>query len=267
MGFSPAAAFVLGTLALTGTVGMLATQAKGADRDRMAGIPHDAETFGFAVVEAHAGVPLLEATRPFTLRLANGPVHGAPPAAAQRADAARIVAHELGRYTPALLRKIRIAGVVLTEGLTESEMPIPSLPNVGGLLLLDTHATEAELVRVLHHELFHFFDHADDSVVAPDPPWEALNPAGFLYGSGGRTLRGAWAARPTTELPGVLSAYATSGVEEDKAETFSFAVTAPAFVDERAAVDPAVRAKLAELVRRLGDVDAAAPARLGIAAR
>lgn len=264
MGFSPAAAFVVGTLALTGTVGVLATQAKGADRERMAGIPHDAETFGFAVLATHAGVPLLEATRPFTLKLTNGPVHGLPPAATTRADASRIVAHELDRYTPTLLRKIRLAGIVLTEGLTEGEMPIPSLPNVGGLLLLDTHATEAELVRVLHHELFHFFDLADDGVVSPDAPWEALNPAGFLYGSGGRTLRGAWAARPTTALPGVLSAYATSGVEEDKAETFAFAVTAPAFVGARAAVDPAVRAKCAELVRRIAAVDAAAPARLGI---
>lgn len=267
MGFSPAAAFVIGTLALAGSVGVLATQAKGAPREGSAGIPHDAESFGFAIRTTHAGVPLLEATRPFTLGLTNGPVHGRPPSTAHATAAAQLVARELDRYTPALLRKLRLAGVVFADDLTEGAMPIPSLPNVGGLLLLDVHGTDAELVRVLHHELFHFFDLADDGVVSPDPSWEALDPDGFLYGSGGRTLRGAWAARPTTEIPGVLSAYATSGVEEDKAETFSFAVTAPAFLDGRAAVDPAVKAKRAELVRRISAVDADAPARLGLAPR
>ena len=268
MGVSPAALFVLGSLAVAGTIGVLAAQAKSADDDAGPGLPGDAKAFGFVVrgdAAPLAHVPFLEATRPFTIGLSNGLVHGIPPTAAHRDAARRVVERELDRYPPMVLRRIRLAGVVLTDDLTENEMAIPSLPNVAGLLLLDTHAAEVDLARVLHHEVFHFFDLADDGVVAPDATWDALNPPGFLYGSGGRTLRGAWAAKPTSELPGVVSAYATSGVEEDKAETFSFAMTEPAFVTERAAADPAVRAKLAELARRLAAVDPDAPRRLGFA--
>jgi len=267
MGVSPASLFVLGALAVASTVGVLAAKAKSADDDAGPGLPGDAKAFGFVVrgdAAPLAHVPLLEATRAFTIGLTNGPVHGVPPTTAHRDAARRVVERELDRYPPTVLRRIRLAGVVLTADLTENEMAIPSLPNVGGLLLLDTRATEADLVRVLHHEVFHFFDLADDGVVAPDAAWEALNPLGFLYGSGGRTLRGAWAAKPTSDLPGVVSAYATSGVEEDKAETFSFAMSDPAFVNERAAADPAVRAKLDELVRRLAAVTPDAPRRLGL---
>lgn len=73
------------------------------------------------------------------------------------------------------------------------------------------------------------------------------------------------AARPSDDLPGFLSGYATSGVEEDKAETFAFAVTRAPMVKARAATDPALRAKLAELGRRLEAFDAECPRRLGLA--
>jgi hypothetical protein len=186
-----------------------------------------------------------------------------PPSQEHLAQATAIVTRELGRYPVPFLRKIRLAGVVLTEDLAENETPIPSLPNVGGLLLIDVASVESDLVRSLHHEVFHFFDLADDGRVSPDPEWDALNPPNTSYGSGGRTLRGAWAARPTNELPGFVSTYATSGVEEDKADTFAFAVARAPLLKTRLPLDGSLHAKVGELARRIATFDADCPRRLG----
>lgn len=261
---SPPALFVIGALALAGGIGVVATQTAEGAADDDPPLPSDAASFGF-VVRGHAGgVALLESTKPFQLALANGAVHGVPPAPGRFAAASTIVARELGRYPATFLREVRLAGVVLTEDLAENEMPIPSLPNVGGLLLIDGSSVESDLVRSLHHEVFHFFDLADDGRVSPDPGWDAMNPDGFVYGSGGRTLRGAWAGRPSNDLPGFVSAYATSGTEEDKADTFAFAVARAPLVKARVASDEVLRAKIGELGRRLAAADPDCPRRLGI---
>ena len=261
---SPPALFVIAALALAGGIGIIATQRAEGAADGDPPLPSDAASFGF-VVRGHAGgVPLLESTKPFRIALANGPVHGVPPARERFGVASAIITRELGRYPAAFLRKVRLAGVVLTEDLAENETPIPSLPNVGGLLLIDGSSVEGDLVRSLHHEVFHFFDFVDDGRVSPDPGWDAMNPEGFAYGSGGRTLRGAWAGRPSDDLPGFVSAYATSGTEEDKADTFAFAVARAPLVKARIASDAVLRAKIGELGRRLAALDPDCPRRLGL---
>ena len=252
----------MAALALASGMGVLATRnAEGASDDGPA-LPSDAASFGFVVRGQASGVPLLESTKPFSLALSNGPVHGVPPTNGRLATASAIVSRELAQYPVAFLRGVRLAGIVLTEDLAESEMPIPSLPNVGGLLLLDVSSVESNLVRSLHHEVFHFFNLADDGRVSPDAKWEALNPPGFVYGSGGRTLRGTWAARPATTSPGSSRQYATSGVEEDKADTFAFALTRAPLVRARMTSDAVLRAKVEELARRVTALDAAAAQRL-----
>lgn len=255
---SPSALFVVGAIATAAGVGMLARSASGAEDAASASsgssaLPSDAARLGFMVTATANDVGLLEASRPFRIELGNGPVHGSPAGPARLARARDVVARELARFPRAFLHAIRLRGVVLTSELAEGERAIPSLPNVGGLLLFDVDGTERDLVRGLHHEIFHFADLADDGRLSPDPSWEAINAPAFVYGAGGRTLRGAWAAEAPAagELPGFVSAYATSGVEEDKAETFAFALARPAAVRARAAADPVLRDKLAELARRM----------------
>jgi hypothetical protein len=261
---SPASIFVAASVALAAGAGIAATHASASDSDETTPLPSDAAFFGFAVRGRASGVPLLESTRRFELSLANGPVRGTPPDPARASRAATIVDRELARYPTSFLRKVRLAGIVLTQDLTEGEMAIPSLPNVGGLLLLDVSSVESDLVRSLHHELFHFFDLADDGRLSPDPEWTVLNAPKFVYGSGGRTLRGAWAAKPSSDIPGFVSAYATSGPEEDKAETFAFAVARAPLTKALLTSDPLLREKLQELKRRLGRMDADTPRRLGL---
>jgi len=255
---SPSAVFVVGAAAVAIAVGVASRSASGADAPA-ASLPSDAAHFGFVHDGSAAGVALLDATREFRIELGNGPVHGVPPRADRRQAARAIIGRELARYPASLLRAVRLRGVVLTQELAEGDRAIPSLPNVGGLLLLDVDGTERDLVRGLHHEVFHFADLADDGRLAPDPAWEALTP-GFAYGAGGRTLRGAWAADPPAELPGFVSAYATSGVEEDKAETFAFAMARPDALRARAASDPVLAGKVRAIAVRLRALDAAAAA-------
>lgn len=260
---SPSSIFVVAAMALAAGVGVVARRAAGSEdaKSRAGALPSDAANLGFVKAGAPVhDVALLDATRAFRIELGHGPVTGTP-AEPRRLTAARaIVSRELQRYPRAFLDAIRLRGVVFADDLREGETSIPSLPNVGGLLLLDVDGSESDLVRGLHHEVFHFADLADDGALAPDPAWDALNAPGFAYGAGGRTLRAAWAARPPDESEGFLSggfvsSYATSGCEEDKAETFAFAMARPAKVHEQAAHDPVVARKLDEIARRVGKLD------------
>lgn len=257
---SPVAIFVLGALVTAAAVGVSAKRASGADDTEAQGLPlpFDVPVYGFAPAARVNGVALLEATRDFRMALANGPVTGAPPDKTRAKAAEEILTRELARYPKGFFTKVNLAGVVLADDLVENETPIPSLPNVARLLLLDVHAAEIDLVRAIHHEVFHFVDLADDGILAPDPKWRALNAPGTSYGAGGRSLRGTWAAKPASDLPGFVSAYATAGEEEDKAETFAFVVTR-----RNVPKDAVIQAKIAELRRRLEGIDVEAPRALG----
>lgn len=257
---SPVAIFVLGAVVTAAGIGVFARRAAGAGDVREDGLalPVDVPTYGFNPTMRVNGVALLEATRDFRMELPNGPVKGAAPDKNRSAAATGILRRELARYPSGFFTKVNLAGVVIAGDLVENDTPIPSLPNVARLLLLDVDAAEIDLVRAIHHEIWHFADLADDGVLSPDPKWRVLNPPGTFYGAGGRSLRGTWAAKPATDLPGFVSAYATAGDEEDKAETFAFVVTRRKLPD-----DPVVKAKVDLLRVRLASLDADAPTRLG----
>lgn len=261
MRVSPSAIFVVVAMALVSGVGIAAKSAPSPAHEDSE-LPSDAERVGFVRAGTENGVIALEATQHFELALGNGPVHGEPPGKEPLGSARHVLARELARYPATFLRAVHLRGVVLVSNLLEGENPIPSLPNVGGLMLLDVHGAEADLVRAIHHEIFHFADLADDGKLAPDPSWESLNREGFAYGAGGRTLRSSWAARPT-DLAGFVSAYATSGAEEDKAETFAFAVGRADVVRARLGSDPVLASKMRELARRVASLDPDAPSKLG----
>ena len=196
-------------------------------------------------------IDLLEARRPFRLALLHGDVTGQPPPAEAARTAARVVADELGRYPGGSLEASRLRRVLLCAGLAEAGTEIPSLPNVEQTLLLDVESDPAFLRRLIHHELFHFVDYADDDQVRRDPAWERLNDPDFVYGPGGRSQRAPGSARLTTERPGFLTEYATSALEEDKAEVFSFLMTAPTTVRRIAKHDPVLQAKIAAVRAQL----------------
>jgi hypothetical protein len=108
--------------------------------------------------------------------------------------------------------------------------------------------------HVLHHEFFHLIDHADDGDVYRDEKWSALNPTGFRYGNGGvnaQTTRNTGALTDT--IPGFLTHYATTGVEEDKAELFAFSITHKDYIATRIQTDITLGAKFTRLKALLVD--------------
>lgn len=201
--------------------------------------------------ENRSGLEFLAATRPFSLELGNGPVAAQVADPLRRDVALAILNEELGRYPRGFLEKSRFRRVLLCANLNEATHEIPSLPNFQQTLLLDVNATPEFLRRLVHHEVFHFADYADDDQVKSDPEWTKENGNYFVYGSGGRFLRDPAVSSPAGAPPGFVTRYATSALEEDKAETFAFLMVAPGMMAERAKSDPVLTRKIARVKAQL----------------
>jgi hypothetical protein len=101
--------------------------------------------------------------------------------------------------------------------------------------------------QVVHHELFHLFDHATSGEkVRGDREWNALNPRGFAYTDPASDT----AVRP----PGFVNDYATTDELEDRATVFEFLLGQPALLCEIAHADPVVAAKTVVVWKRVAKV-------------
>ncbi len=203
-----------------------------------------------AELEQNQGIEVWQTARPFRLALYHGPVTGEPASRANQEAATRVVATELSRYPRQTLNRARFRRVLLCQSLAEGRVAIPSLPNYQQTLLLDAATSPKFLRRLIHHELFHFIDYADDDQVEHDPEWSRLNGRFFVYGSGGRLMREPDSSKLTEDRRGFLSAYSTSALEEDKAEIFSFLMTHPAAVRRLAESDAVIAQKVAAVRRQ-----------------
>lgn len=195
------------------------------------------------------GVEVLSAESPFAILLGDGEVAGQVAHTSDVERAVSVLAEELGHHPRTFITKARLSRVLLCRGLREAEKSIPSLPNYQRSLLLDVEQAPDFLRRLIHHELFHFADYAEDDQVRNDPEWQALGEQGFVYGSGGRFQRDPRSSLPAGAPAGFVTPYATSALEEDKAETFSFLFVAPGALAERSRHDATLAAKL-QLLRR-----------------
>jgi hypothetical protein len=169
----------------------------------------------------------------------------------------QVVGAELARYEPSFLAAVGLERVLLCRDLSEGEKSFPSMPNVQHTLILDTDSPAPFLRRLVHHELFHFADFADDGELKHDAAWTALNERHFVYGFGGRLERHEGSAQWSEQRLGFVTEYAQSALEEDKAELYSLAMMAPARVAERAQRDRVLARKLARLASQLQRFDGA----------
>jgi hypothetical protein len=197
------------------------------------------------------GIEAFTPERAFQLESGGAVLTGEPIAARDRDRALATLAIELARYPAEFLVRARLRRLVLCAKLHEGSEVIPSLPNYHGALLIDVDADAPYLRRLVHHEVFHFADYADDDQLSHDPAWLALNDRYFVYGSGGRFAREPGAGRFSDEIPGFVSRYATSALEEDKAETFAMRMSAPRQFAELIASDPILRVKSGALEAQL----------------
>jgi hypothetical protein len=108
---------------------------------------------------------------------------------------------------------------------------------------------------IIHHEFFHMLETQAGNPFQ-DPEWDALNPIGFHYGSGGvNALRSSANPPPKVDTSyvggGFVSRYAMSAVEEDKAETFAYLMVRYGNVMTRARRDEVLASKVELLKQRL----------------
>jgi len=200
---------------------------------------------------AERGVEFLAAHRPVELALADGSVHCEPAPRAHLSPAMAVVRSELARYEARFISATRLKRVLFCEHLREGDIDVPSLPNYERSLLLDADTDASFLRRLVHHEVFHFADYADDGELGRDPAWERLNDRWFSYGFGGRFLRDGDASHFSEDRAGFVNRYATSALEEDKAEVFSFMMTEPRRLRQLAERDAIVSAKIDAVERQL----------------
>jgi len=200
---------------------------------------------------AQLGIEVLTTAHAFRLESGPAVLTGDPVSTEQRDRALVTLGRELARYPAQFLARARLRRLVLCANFREDNQVIPSLPNYHGALLVDVDADAPYLRRLVHHEVFHFADYADDDQLSHDPAWLGLNERSFVYGDGGRFLRQPGVGRFTADLPGFVSRYATSALEEDKAETFAMRMSEPQKFAELIAIDPILRAKSAALDAQL----------------
>lgn len=169
---------------------------------------------------------------------------------------AEVLFQEFALYPPALTKRVRIKRIVLCEELAVNGQLRAAAPNwkTDTLYLDVTRGKTSGFYqnRTLHHEFFHMIDFADDGKVYSDPVWAALNPGGFQYGSGGVSAQDIPSTSlPSEAFPGFLNHYGTTGIEEDKAELFTYLMVHPRLLSERCSKDPVLKGKTEKLKQML----------------
>jgi hypothetical protein len=161
---------------------------------------------------------------------------------------------EWSLYPSDLMKTARVKKIVFCEGLRVNEQYRAAVPSFDLDAMYYDPALGAGIGNyqrsVIHHEFFHMIDQRM-KLLYIDPEWSALNPKGFTYGNGGANMRDGNAGLMTKDIPGFLTAYGTSGVEEDKAELFAKLIVDAEFVADRVKNDKVIAAKVKLLKKRL----------------
>ncbi len=165
------------------------------------------------------------------------------------------IAPEFLLYPPALIRQSRLKRIVLCRGLSFAGQARGAIPDFEhDTLYYDVVCGDYSRTyqrHAVHHEFFHIIDYRDDGQVYSDDQWTHLNADTFRYGNGGAKMLGDPSSGLLKAIPGFLTTYATSGVEEDKAELFAYMITDYSLVEKRAVTDPVIRKKMAAMKKLL----------------
>jgi len=188
----------------------------------------------------------------FPVKTSDKDITGKLPTGEHVRSFSKMLCSELSFYPPELLQRAGVWEIVLCEDL-EYEHRRVALPEYHQHILffdIDCDIYQDVYFRgAIHHEFYHMLDFADDGTFA-DKDWCLLNPPGFHYGAQGTSdelCTSPFAGRVRFDLPGFLNVYSTSAVEEDKAEIYSNLIVHGKQMDQFAARDPIIRAKIARL--------------------
>ena len=219
--------------------------------------PVNVSTFrSLSSVAQRYDVAFVTAGNPFPVQGEDYELTGRAPDRAMVKAYAAMLGHEMSLYPANWFRRARIDRIVLCQELaldTQARAAVPAWD-------LNTYYLDVALGakvpgyqrHAFHHDLYHAVDFRDDGLIYEDDAWAALNPPEFTYGSGGvnhRDMEDAWTLR--SDLPGFVTRYATTGVEEDKAEVFAHLITNYDALMAICESDPVIAAKVQQLKTQL----------------
>ena len=143
---------------------------------------------------------------------------------------ANVLVPALKRYPAALFTAIRLSNVVLVKDLVVANQRRRAMPDPANDALVyadngDALCPAGMELRV-HHELFHLVDFRQfGEYYYRDPTWQELNRGTIEYGRGGASVYGTDMQNLGHPQAGLVSRYAMTGLEEDKAEMFGWMMT------------------------------------------
>jgi len=207
-----------------------------------------AQVESVAQLEKKFGIEVVLEKEPFPVANDHGPIAGQDATLAEVERYLPLLLFEFGAYPPELVKRTKLKRIVLCKRLSFAGQFRNAIPDYQHdtlyLEVVRGMASPGYMRRVIHHEFFHIIDWKDDGLVYRDDAWGKLNPKGFRYGTGGKNAQGdATMSLLTDEFPGFLTKYATTGVEEDKAELYAHMLVDPKLVRQRVAADEILAAK------------------------
>lgn len=209
-------------------------------------------------LEAAYHLTVEEIQRPLEWRGDHYVVKANPASSAQLKAYEPVFVKEWTLYPPTYVAKARVHRIVFGVDLALNGQARAAVPAFDGDTMYYDPALGSYNLHyqrtVIHHEFFHMVDKRMRHLDA-DMEWSRLNPPDFRYGDGGAKMRTSGVGELTDTIPGFLTPYATSALEEDKAEVFAHMIVDGAYVRRRAAADPILAAKIDLLRRRLSEFD------------
>jgi len=132
---------------------------------------------------------------------------------------------ELNKYPESFLRKAGVKNIVVCKGVSSHGLSAHGFPDPGGKSIYCTYGGfHTYFKKNIHHEIYHMIEAKfNGSSYYKDPVWAKLNSNDFKYGKGGRHFK--WNDSNSENLfhprTGFITPYATSALEEDKAEVYA----------------------------------------------
>ncbi|HEY1064042.1 MAG TPA: hypothetical protein VGE30_01955, partial [Candidatus Saccharimonadales bacterium] len=134
-----------------------------------------------------------------------------------------------GLKTIGLVKDLRVSGTA------RAAAPAPSITAMIYDVNMMVNAGAEYSRLVVSHEYWHYIDYASKgSYRYGDSKWEACNPKNFTYGNGGETAYDPDSGYKAAFHPkqSFITAYAQYGIEEDRAELFSWMMYKPSRVKQ-----------------------------------
>ncbi len=166
----------------------------------------------------------------------------------------KVLDKEFAKYPKSFIYKTGLKGIALGKRMQISRQYRSAIPDYyTEILYYDiNHLSKKTLTRVrhiIHHEYYHMIEQEiHGNGFYKDPQWAKFNPYSFTYGKGGARYRTRESLNDLSKYgkQGFISAYAMSGLEEDKAETYACLFTTPCwrYMQKRIKTDDVLKKKV-----------------------